>query len=234
MRASTRTRSKLTHNSSSVPSPVFEPARMAPRTSEVTWVAAMSMLASLPSGRKCRSTAMPSMPMMSAPVAPSVRSTISASACLNIKVMAPPLLLALLRGCGRRRLRRRGRGLLLLLLLLLLLERLILRRRRGVGRRVAERDGLRYLRRARAVDGLGLDASALIVGAVDARRDEEENLVRAARDEFAAEEVAEDGQRTESRRAVLRLGLAVVDDAAHDRGAAVGHEHFGRHALRVD
>src|SRR5215213_2737899 len=230
MRASTRTRSKLTHSSSSVPRPVLEPARIAPRTSEVTSVAAMSMFASLPSCRKCRSTAMPSMPMMSAPVAPSVRSTISASACLNIKVTAPPLLLALL--LLRRRRRRRGllrRGGRVLLLLLLLL-----RRRRGVGRGVPERDGLRYLHGARARGGLGLDAAALVVGAVDARRDEEEYLVRAARDELAAEEVSEDGQRAEARRAVLRLGLAVVDDAAHDRGAAVGHEHFRRHALRVD
>src|ERR1044072_4226128 len=128
---------------------------------------------------------MPSMPMMSAPVAPSVCSTISARACLNIKVSSPPLLLALLRRGGRRRLRRGGRGLLLLILRLRLL-----RRRRGVGRRVAERDGLRYLRRARAVDGLGLDAAALVVGAVDARRDEEEYLVGAARDELASEEVA--------------------------------------------
>src|SRR4051812_15645536 len=168
MRASTRTRSKLTHISSSVPRPVFEPARIAPRTSEVTSVAAMSMFASLPSGRKWRSTAMPSMPMMSAPVAPSVRSTISASACLNIKVRLLLLLaLLLLRRRGRRGLTRDGRGLLLLLL-----------RRRGVGRGVPERDGLRYLHGARARRGLRLHAAALIVGPVDARRDEEEYLVR--------------------------------------------------------
>src|SRR5215218_5889338 len=169
---------------------------------------------------------MPSMPMMSTPVAPSVRSTISASACLNMTFSAPYLRARLRRG-GRRGLAGRGRVLLLLLLLRL-------RRGRRVGGGVAERDGLRYLHRARAGGGLGLDPAALVVGAVYARRDEEEYLVGAARDELALEEVPEHGDRAYARRAVLRIRLAVVDDAADHRGAAVGHEHFRRHALRVD
>src|SRR5437763_3320294 len=120
-----------------------------------------------------------------------------------------------LRLCGRRRLDDDGRGRLLLLLLA---------RRRGDGRvrrRVAERDGLRDCDRVRARGGRVLDAAAQVVGPVDARRDEEEYLVGVAKHGLSLEEVAEHWETPKAGRAVLRLALAVVQDAADDGRSAV-------------
>src|SRR5207253_11459277 len=82
--------------------------------------------------------------------------------------------------------------------------------RGGVRRGVAEGDGLRERDGVRARRRRDLDAAALVVGPVDARRDEEEDFVGVADDGLALEEVAEHGEAAQARRPVLRLGLAVV------------------------
>src|SRR5258706_12055354 len=108
------------------------------------------------------------------------------------------------------------------------------------GRRVAlwvtHRHGLGNLRRAVALSIAYNRGSRLtvVVRPVDSRRNEEQNLARLARYTFALEQIADDRQVGDARRAVLSFSFLIAEHAAHDRGAAVGNQYLGFHTLRVD
>ena len=66
------------------------------------------------------------------------------------------------------------------------------------------------------------------------RRDEEQNLSRVLRHEFALEHVANDRNAGHARRALSLRGFRIGKHATHHGGAAIRNQHFRLHALGVD
>ena len=66
------------------------------------------------------------------------------------------------------------------------------------------------------------------------RSDEEQDFAVLSRRQFSLEEIADDRNRSEARRALLSFAFGVGKHAAHDGRATIWNQHFRLHALSVD
>ena len=113
-------------------------------------------------------------------------------------------------------------------------RQLVRLRRRRIARGITQRYwlGNRDCAVGRA-DHTGSRAT-LVVGPVNVRRNEEQNLVRLTRYQFALEEIAEDWNARNTRRAILRGRFVIAKHSTYHRGATVWNQDFSLHSLRVN